>query len=263
MDSIQTTIYTPGLISEKHRILSGSVLKLLAVVTMTIDHTAVILLKNTEIILFSFAGHALTLYELMRYIGRISFPLFCFLLVEGFIHTHDRKAYGTNLLVFALISEIPWNLMRSGNVLCLKTQNVFFTLFLGYLGIFIIEKVFSSPPSGDEEMKPSDRKRMLRAFGMLLILLALSILIRCDYGCSGFGFIILMYILRLSPLLRAVIGSCVLSGRWVAGFAFIPIAFYNGKRGFIRGKAAKYIFYAFYPAHLFVLYLIRRIVSGY
>ena len=72
-----------------------------------------------------------------------------------------------------------------------------------------------------------------------------------------------MYLLRSSPLLRAVVGSCVLSSRWIAGLAFLPIAFYNGKRGFIRGKAAKYLFYVIYPAHIFALYLIKRNTIGY
>lgn len=259
----KSTIYTPGLISEKYRFLSGSALKLIAAVTMLIDHTAAILLNKTEIPLFSFAGHTLTLYGLMRYVGRIAFPIFCFLLIEGFLHTHDRKAYGRNLFLFALISEIPWNLVHSGKLTGPNSQNVFFTLFLGYLGISVVEKAVFFPTAESKDENPPEQRKMLLYSGMLLLLLLLSVLIRCDYGCSGFGFIILMYILRTSPLLRAVVGSCVLSARWLAGLAFIPIAFYNGKRGFIRGKAAKYIFYAFYPVHLLVLYLIRHRIFGY
>lgn len=263
MNDTNNSIFASGLIGEKHRFLSGSVLKLIAAVTMLIDHTAAILIDKSDFPLFSVSGHTLHLYNLMRYIGRVSFPIFCFLLVEGFLHTHNRKAYGINLFGFALISEIPWNLVHAGKIFAPNTQNVFFTLLLGYLGISVIEKASAFPPSDGDGMNPAGRKRMLRASGMLLLLLILSILIHCDYGCSGFGFIILMYILRTSPLLRAVIGSCVLSARWVAGLAFIPIAFYNGKRGFIRGKTAKYIFYAFYPLHLLALYLIRRRIYGY
>ena len=237
----------PSVIPEKYRVLSGSVLKCIALVTMIIDHVAVVLLKNSGIVLFGTGDGAFTLYTLMRKIGRLAFPLYCFLLVEGFLHTQDRKRYGANLLLFALISEIPWNLEHTGT-LFYPAQNVFFTLFLGYLGLCCIEAL-------------KDRPREQLASLLMLFLAALWL--KADYGVTGFGFILLLYVLRERKILQAVLGCCFLSSTWVGGLAFIPINLYNGERGFVRGKVLKYAFYAAYPLHILILYWIRKNTIGY
>ena len=234
-------------ISEKFanwQCLSGSWLKVIAMVSMLIDHTAGQLLRHVEVFnepLISLGHHHMTWYYLMRCAGRLAFPLFAFLLVEGFVHTHNRKHYGRNLLVFALISEIPWNLTHGGHLYGLS-QNVFFTLFIGYLGLCAIEHY---------------REDRFRQALSLLGLFALSVLLLCDYGCSGFSFIVMLYLLRHRPLFRAIVGAGMLGWRWIAGLAFIPISMYNGHRGFIQGRFAKYIFYVFYPLHLLALYFIK------
>lgn len=213
-------------------------------VSMLIDHTAGQLLRHMEAFnepLISLGHHHMTWYFLMRCAGRLAFPLFAFLLVEGFEHTRSRRRYGRNLLVFALISEIPWNLTHGGHLYGLS-QNVFFTLFLGFLGLCAIEHY---------------RDNLKRQTIALLSLFVASILLLCDYGCSGFSFIIMLYLLRRQPLFRAIVGAGMLSYRWIAGLAFIPIAMYNGQRGFIQGPLSKYLFYAFYPLHLLVLYFIK------
>ena len=99
------------------RILSGSALKLLAVVSMLIDHLAAFYWYNVpalQAVWFTIGHMAFTPLILMRIFGRIAFPLFAFLIVEGFVHTRSRKRYGLNLAIFALISEIPWNLVHTG-----------------------------------------------------------------------------------------------------------------------------------------------------
>ena len=229
---------------EHYKILSGSWLKVIAMASMLIDHTAGQLLRHMEAFnepLISLGHHHMTWYFLMRCAGRLAFPLFAFLLVEGFEHTRSRRRYGRNLLVFALISEIPWNLTHGGHLYGLS-QNVFFTLFLGFLGLCAIEHY---------------RDNLKRQTIALLGLFVASILLLCDYGCSGFSFIIMLYLLRRQPLFRAIVGAGMLSYRWIAGLAFIPIAMYNGQRGFIQGPLSKYLFYAFYPLHLLVLYFIK------
>jgi len=228
---------------ENWKILSGSALKLLAIVSMLVDHLAAFLWRGVPWCmapLFSIGSRPISAYVLMRMFGRIAFPIFAFLLVEGFIHTSSRKRYGIRLLVFALISEIPWNLVHSGTLLY-PGQNVFFTLFIGYLGLCAIERFTGA-----------------KLAWSLIGLLAASVLLKVDYGCSGYGFILLLYALRKQELLRAIIGCCVLGSRWIAGTAFIPIAMYNGERGFIKGKAGKYFFYLFYPLHLLVIYFLRQ-----
>ncbi|MBO5077674.1 MAG: TraX protein [Clostridia bacterium] len=227
---------------DKFRVLSGSWLKIIATAAMLIDHIAAVFLRSDPVALFTVFGRTLTLYALLRGIGRIAFPIYAFLITEGFIHTGDRKRYGISLALFALISEVPWDLVHHDKFFSIASQNVFFTLFLGYLAICMAEKYREKP--------------FIQA-AWLIGLLIVSLLLRADYGISGYCFIVFMYALRERELLRAVIGCGFLSSRWKAGLAFIPIALYNGKRGFIRGPVAKYFFYVFYPLHLLVLYLIK------
>ena len=237
------------LVPEKYRLLSNSGLKCIALVTMLIDHVASVFLHDDPLLLFQLFGKDITLYAIMRLIGRLAFPIYAFLLVEGFHYTQDKKKYGLRLLIFALISEIPWNLEHSG-AFFYSSQNVFFTLFLGLAGLYVIE-----------ELKKGENK--VRNIILLFVLLLVSIFLRADYGCSGFGFILLLGLLRPYPIYRAVIGACFLGGRWMAGLAFIPIAFYNGKRGFIQGRFLKLLFYAVYPLHMLILFFLKRAMGGF
>lgn len=224
----------------KIRMLSGSVLKLIAIVAMLIDHTAVGFSVGAELALFSLGGSTVTLYMLLRYIGRIAFPLFVFLLVEGFVHTKSRKRYGMRLFLFALISEIPFNLFVGGSLLYAK-QNVFFTLLLGYLALCALEAYHKK-----------------WTVWLIPVLLVISFFLKADYGYAGFVFILLVYLLRKMPLVGAMMSACVLSVASAA--AFLPIGLYNGKRGFIRMRSMGYLFYAFYPAHLLCIALIKFLI---
>lgn len=139
MSSQTSTSFMP----EKLRILSGSTLKMLAMAIMLIDHTASFLLRHYPPAIapwFQIGSTTYSLYRVMRDVGRSAFPIFCFLLVEGFLHTHNRFKYGRNLLIFACISEIPWNFAQNGTLLYPDKQNVFFTLFLGYLAFCLVER---------------------------------------------------------------------------------------------------------------------------
>lgn len=228
------------------KVLSGSALKLLAFFSMLVDHIAAFILKDFESAtkpLFSLANHDVSVVDLMRAFGSIAFPIFAFLIVEGFIHTHDRKKYGLNLLIFACISEVPFNLAVSNSLFC-PGQNVMFTLLMGYLGLCAIEKYRSD----------------IKYLSISLIgLLIASYLFQADYDCLGYGFIILIYLLRENKLIQAVTGCCVLPSHLLGGLAFIPINLYDGSRGFIKGPVGKYLCYSFYPVHLLVIYLIRMI----
>ena len=231
------------ILPEKYQFISGSALKVIAVVSMLIDHTAEALLMSRPIPLFSLFGKEITVYFLMRTIGRLAFPIYAFLIAEGFRYTRSRVRYGVSLLVFALLSEIPWDLIHYGVLWYAKSQNVFFTLFLGFACIWLYEGL--------------QEKRVLQICAILTVLLA-SLLLHADYGITGVCFILLMYALRDHELLRDAIGVGVLSSKWKAGLAFIPLAFYNGKRGFIKGAVFKYAFYALYPAHLLLLYFLKQ-----
>lgn len=244
------TTYTPdSFLPRQFRILSGSALKMIAILTMLIDHFAFIILTKYPPAmqpLFSLGTKGYSLYRICRDIGRVAFPIFCFLLVEGFLHTGNRKKYGRNLFLFACISELPWNFMFSGTWHSEK-QNVYFTLFLGYLAFCAIEYFW--------ENKSLQFLSVLALFGA-------SLLLNADYGWKGYVFLLIMYLLRNDRASQAIVGSCWLYYEWKACFAFLSINMYNGKRGFIKGKAAKYFFYVFYPLHITILVILRALLFG-
>ena len=211
--------------------LSGSTLKVIAVLSMIVDHWC-----------YLFAEQGTDIYEIGRmWIGRVAFPIFCFLLIEGFLHTRNRRKYGQNLLLFALISEIPWNFVFS-NTWHHPMQNVFFTLFLGYLGLCALEALWEKP---------------VLQLSCIVGLFGFSYIFHADYGWHGFLLIMIMYLFRTRRILQALVSTLWMNYEWKMCFSFISINMYNGKRGFIQGKAAKYFFYLFYPVHLLVLGVIR------
>lgn len=236
---------TYQLIPDRFKVLSGSALKLIAVITMFIDHVGCHLVDKS-VVLFTFGGHSLTLYRLMRDLGRFAFPIFCFLLIEGFLHTRNKIRYGASLLILALISEIPYDLEHTGTFFY-EEQNVFFTLFFGFLGLCAIGRF---------------RQKPLIALLCLVALTAVTIHFHADYGVHGFGLIILLYALREHELARIFTGLLLNNYRFVM-LAFLPITLYNGKRGFIRGAFLKYLFYFIYPAHILAIYFIKANTIGF
>ena len=136
--------------------VTGSTLKLIAIITMLIDHTAATILdrtlmargmgslnSNAQAVMDFMSDNALIygIDIIMRLIGRIAFPIFCFLLVEGFVHTHNKWKYALRLGLFALISEIPFDLAFSNRFFYFNYQNVFFTLFIGLLVLMGFELI--------------------------------------------------------------------------------------------------------------------------
>ena len=195
---------------------------------------------NQKLVLLRLWGHELTLYRLMRDLGRLAFPIFCFLLIEGFLHTRNKLRYGISLAALAVISEVPFNLVHTGTPWYEK-QNVFFTLLLGYLGLCALARF---------------RKKPLLALLCLFGLCLTAYFLKADYGVHGYVFILLLYGLRGHELLR-VFSVFILNNFRFALAAFIPISLYNGRRGFIRGAFWKYFFYFIYPAHLMAIYFIQ------
>lgn len=218
---------------KNYQILNGSWLKIIAVTTMAIGHTAAFLPYFWE--------HPM-LYAAMRTIGRIAFVTFAFLLVEGFVHTHNRRKYGRNLVILAIISQLPYSLIHN-NFLFYTRLNVGFTLFFGFLALYIWE-----------QMKENRVRRTLALVGIFTIAHFWG-----DGGIAGVGLILLLYVLREQKVLKLFLGTCIIARRYIPGVAagFALLALYNGKRGFITGSFGKYFFYAFYPLHLLLLYLLR------
>jgi len=234
--------------SKKYQILSGSTLKIIALITMFIDHFALtvlywgILEPNAPIYTDTPYYRIYQIYNICRKIGRVAFPLFCFLLVEGFIHTSNRKKYILRLAIFAIISEIPFNLAVNNQLIDPSTFNVFFTLLLGFLAIWGMEVLRDKP------------------MFMLLPPIAagfIAYFIQCDYDYRGIILIVILYVFRYTRVYQTVFGALSLYWEWPAMFAFIPIALYNGK----KGRNIKYFSYVFYPAHLLLLYFFSTMLS--
>ncbi len=227
--------------------ISGSTLKIVAIIAMLIDHTAATILER---MLSTNANELLYwVYFIMRLIGRIGFPIFCFLLVEGFLHTKNKVKYTLRLGAFAFISEIPFDLALFGKAMNFDYQNVFFTLWIGMLVMIGIQFIESK-----KEISVVPRVAMnvlLLVVGMLA-----GYFLKRDYGYWGVLTIVIMYFFRKRKMLSTTLGCVTLTVMSLmeitAFFAMIPIYFYNGTRG-IR---MKYFFYLFYPVHLLILYLI-------
>ena len=181
----------------------------------------------------------------MRYVGRLAFPIYAFLLVEGFFHTKNVKKYMGRLFLFAWISEIPYDLVRYNTVVYKEHQNIFFTLLLALVCMYALQTL---------------QERLWLA-GIVLVTVGLltHYVIKPDYGIGGIVMIFCFYLFRMQEaeqyLSVAAINICCYGQIQRAGaLALIPIWFYNGT----KGPSAKYFFYLFYPVHFLVLYLIRR-----
>ena len=242
---------------EAKRGISGSTIKIIAIISMLIDHIGAGILGRylmaagmAEVTMETSAqwlaenSTLYMVYWVMRAIGRLGFPIFCFLLVEGFEHTHNVKKYALRLLAFCVISEIPFDLAFKGKVLEFGYQNVFFTLFIGLLTMCVFRHI--------------EQKEWKRGVKIICFLAALGIgmgvaqLLRTDYAAIGVLCIMILYMFRNSKPRQIIAGCIAFLWELTAPLAFIPIGFYNGKRGW----KLKYVFYAFYPLHLLVIYLI-------
>lgn len=234
---------------QKFRLLDGSFLKTIAVLTMLIDHTAagIIWLSVIKPAVPLEKGSGLyrlyLIYRLMRGIGRIAFPIFCFMLTEGFRYTRSRKSYALRLLLFALLSEIPFDLGLYHRVFYPGHQNVIFTLLLGFL------LMWGWDISGQKIRSAllSDLVRFLVLIGICLA----AFLLKTDYDFRGILLISVLYLLRYSPLAQLTAGALVMYWEWPAVLIAFPLlALYSGK----KGKGSKYFFYLFYPLHLLLLF---------
>lgn len=223
--------------------LTGSTLKIIAMTAMLIDHIGAAVLVR---MIYSTGDTAIyDIYTISRKIGRIAFPIFCFLLVEGFMHTSNKKKYAVRLGMFALLSEIPFDLAFQSEMIGFAYQNVFFTLLLGFLAMLGYQFIEEKYPIRD-----------IQIIGVQLLAVGVCMgaaeFLRTDYGAKGVLCIILLYIFRGTKYYPVTTGWMLYLSNWTAIFGFLLTQFYNGKRGI----SLKYIFYLFYPVHLLLLYMI-------
>ena len=217
--------------------LDGRTLKIIAVVSMFIDHMGAVLFP--ELLFF-------------RIIGRLAFPIYCFLLVEGACYTHDLRQYILRMGIFALISEVPFDLAFYHSAVAVGHQNVFFTLAIGLGMIWFLEHPFK-----DMDIPESINKLLTLAVAGIA-----AELLQTDYGFSGIAIIFIFYILRRNFAAKSIIVAIICASMgWLEAFAIVSLIilfFYSGQRG-RQTKIMQYGFYAFYPAHLLLLFIIYQI----
>ena len=235
------------------KIINNNTLKIIAIILMLLDHLWGTIIPGNQ---------------WMTLIGRMAFPIFAFLIVEGFFHTSDLKKYMKRLFIFGLISEIPFNLIYTGSIIFPFHQNVMFTLLLGLLIINEIDKL-----KNNKEIK----KKIIPILKIFLFLL-ISIIGFVDYGVTGVLTIVVFYLFRgfklawigqlISLILLYIVffeGQSVILNIFnheyflplqsIGILSLIFIWLYNGEKG-KNNKLIKYLFYSFYPVHMLVIYLI-------
>ena len=207
-------------------------------------------------------------------IGRLTFPIFAFLTVEGYFHTHSFKKYMTRLLIFAILSEIPFNLVMGSSWFYPIHQNVLWTFLLG-LGLIHL----------NEKAKKTGKlvRRILTGIGTVCMAYVLGILLFVDYYHAGVLMVLVFYFFRGRKwwnfigqfLLLYYINVEMLAGytyeftlfgetyyfvrQGFALLALIPIWLYQGNEGY-KSKTLQYVYYGFYPVHLLILALLRMII---
>lgn len=216
-------------------------LKTIAMVFMLVDHIAYVMIERG----LGYGGNLYMINRTMRSMGRLAFPIFCFTIVEGFQRTSNSREYLKRLIIFALISEIPFDLAFRGRMFSMDLQNVFWTLAFGLAAMIIYNDVFMAG--------------WKKAIG-LLVCFYLPYRFHTDYSVYGVLAIFLMHLFRKEPIKMCMAGYILLLLQnpievW-AIFGFVLILLYNGQRG--RGN--KKIYYWFYPAHLMVLVLLKPYV---
>lgn len=218
--------------------LSGASLKLLALVTMFADHI------NKGIIIpaaYQYESATLaTIALVLKVVGRWAFPLFFFMLVEGFTHTSNKGKYLRNICIFALLSEIPFNLFVHRSLFDLEHQNIFFTHAIGIIVMWLISII----------PKNSTTLKNVYIFIIVSSGCIVSELLGFDYGWMGIALISAFYILREYRIIAAAAGYALAMFEQPFSFpVFAILPLYNGE----RGKQIKRLFYWAYPVHLLLI----------
>lgn len=240
------------MVQEKRFGLSSTVLRFMAMIFMLLDHMWATVVSGNN---------------WMTYVGRMALPIFAFLMAEGYAHTSNVKNYKKRLLIFGLISEIPFNLMVSGSPFFIFHQNVMFTLLLGLYAIEATERMKANHATGN----------LIKNVFILMGLAILATILFVDYNIMGVAMVVLFHLTRNAKLgkLWQFLGMFFLNIVWHKGlyipitigslqfefisqgfamFALLFIWLYNGRKG-CSNKVVQYFGYAFYPLHMILLYV--------
>ena len=276
--------------------LNADWLKLFAITVMLIDHVGAFLIQTDD-----------PVYRPLRIIGRLAFPIFCFLIAEGAYYTKSMPKYLGRLASFAVISTPPYNLVHGSAWYSSENINVFFTLFFGLAAVYSItglpQAVFDR--LGLSRLAKSRGWCALAGLPLCALCYMAAFWMDTDYGEYGVAAILIFWLLRKHPfaawmsyaaLTFVFFGFLIVTPNMTGGFEYVsitlynvltrllfvprarlyyylqiqmyavlaavPCMLYNGKRAAYGGKLSqfvKYLFYSFYPAHLFCLWLIQLV----
>lgn len=237
-------------------------------------------IKNFEIssfvlhilaMLFMLCDHIwATIYsaEILTCIGRLAFPIFAFLCVEGYFYTKNFKKYLLRLFFFACVSEIPFNLMYAGSILYPFHQNVLWTFLISLVFIKLIDKI----------MQKNFNLFVFWIFIFIIFLIAyvLGSILMLDYYGYGIWMMFVFYFFRertFKNLLMQLFWITLINFHYLGSYYYginlfgfeleiaqqglavlslIPIWLYKGKQGY-HNKWIQYGFYIFYPLHMLIL----------
>lgn len=223
--------------------MSGSALKCVAMAAMVLDHCAMAFVNDDESLLL-----------ILRTLGRIAFPVFAFMAVQGFLFTRNRARYISGLWLCGILSEAVWRLMTGGTC---GTSNVLFTLAIGVSLLALFPH--SITRRGNKYALPE----FFRMAVALVSTICLVEFFNSDYGMAGVILIVGLWLIRDRPRISIIclfplvahIQGCV-----GAVLALAILLTYDGTRGFIRTTSQKYLLYIFYPAHLAVIWALKRML---
>jgi len=234
--------------------LNRTQIKYIAIAAMLLDHLAAFLLSPEK-----YPG-LIVLYIIMRTIGRVAAPVMFYFLVEGFMHTSSKRNYCLRLLSFAILSQIPYSLLRYGNVAS-GDLNVMFTLLFSFLMLMVVEKTSSQIIKGMAVFLFTFIS-VFSDWGLIGPLMAwLFYVTRSDRKKQVRNYLLIVGIQLLSTVIFMI---CNTQNRYegicqLGLFLVIPLLqFYNGEPG-RRTAVNKWLFYIFYPLHLLLIWLVLKV----
>lgn len=233
--------------------LTRNQLKILAIIAMAVDHVGATLFPQ---------------YFFMRLIGRLTFPIIVFFIAEGAFYTHNRPKYALRLLAFAFISEVPFDLCFFNKTFYFDYQNVFFTLFFGLMGVYLLD--ISKKYFG---------KFQFLGYVLVIIPAVMAEWAKTDYGGFGVLAIVVVYCLRTYKIpmvmgyfavtfamdLVRMLEYGHLGIEYISTYGFFFILLYHSEK-LVKSTSTfwrlfeKYAFYIFYPGHLLIIYGIERLL---
>lgn len=253
------------------RRFNAATIKIIACITMFVDHLTVIFLESISPQTGTYAAYSVAngvlLDQIGRTIGRTAMPIFAFLIAEGMYYTSNRARYLLRMLLFAALSQIPFWMMDGGLPETLvgdKDLNVMVTLAYGMIAVIVLDFLLL-PYLRQENREPAQIAWRLpvsvaAVAGICYLAEALT---PCDYGACGVLAVVFFYVFREQRLIGIALSYAVLTAVFPSELYCVPgmvlVWLYNGQ----RGRQSKYFFYLFYPLHIAILLGLRYVLWGY